>query len=201
MRTCGLLWALALGASPRPERSREESAIANAARNSNTNPASRIRRGASAAIQNASAAGDLALFTALSRTGLYLEALQRECLGVHGLSFTEFSVLRLLQRAPGRHLTPTALAEAIVCTSGAMTKLIDRLQRAQLVKREPDPQDRRAIRVHLQSKGDRLATKAAATYRAGRERILEGLNAKETANIQRGVLRLLEVLEADRSER
>ena len=35
----------------------------------------------------------------LARTDLFLDALQRECLGEHGLTFSEYSVLRLLQQA------------------------------------------------------------------------------------------------------
>ena len=142
----------------------------------------------------------LALFTTLARTGLYLDALQRECLGEHGLAFTEFSVLRLLQAAPAQRLAPSVLAEAIVCTTGAMTKLVDRLQRAEFVAREPDPRDRRGVLVRLEPAGNRLANAAAASYRTGRERILERLNAREAERIHASLRRLLEELEADRSE-
>ena len=142
----------------------------------------------------------LGLFAKLARTSLHLDALQRECLSSHGLAFTEFSVLRLLQRAPDRRLPPSFLAERIVCTTGAMTKLVDRLQRSGLVGREPDPDDRRGVLVRLQPSGDALATEAAASYRAGRERVLARLGSHETG-IDRALTRLLEALEADRSER
>lgn len=141
----------------------------------------------------------LALFTILARTGLFLDALQRECLGSHRLAFKEYSVLRLLQRPEGRSLTPTQLAEEIVCTSGAMTKLVDRLERAGLVERMPDPDDRRGVRVQITDEGDRAANEAAETYRSGRTRVLERLGEREAADIHTGLTRLLEAFEADRN--
>ena len=144
--------------------------------------------------------GTRALFTTLARTALHLDALQRDCLSEHGLAFTEYSVLRLLQRAPKRRLGPSVLAEAIVCTTGAMTKLVDRLERAGLVSREPDPKDRRGVLVRLEPVGNRLANEADSAYRTGRDRVLERLSTREADRIHTSLLRLLEVLEADRNE-
>lgn len=140
----------------------------------------------------------LRLFTTLARTGLFLEALQRECLGQHGLSFNEYSVLRLLQRAEGRRLSPKALAHEIVCTSGAMTKLLDRLQRGRRIRRRPDPSDRRGVLIELTRTGDALAEAASATYRAGRERVLARLRPRDIASIDRRLEALLAGFEADR---
>jgi len=141
----------------------------------------------------------LALFTTLARTDLFLDALQRGCLGEHGLAFTEYSVLRLLQRAPGRRLAPSVLAEQIVCTSGAMTKLVDRLERSGSVDRSPDPVDRRGVLVVLTRGGEELANAAAETYRLGRERILGRLDEREAEAIHDHLTRLLDAFEADRN--
>ena len=146
-------------------------------------------------------AGPLDLFATLARTALFLEAVQRECLGEHSLSFAEYSVLRLLQRAPGGHLAPSWLAEQLVYTTGAMTKLVDRLQRAGLVERAPDPRDRRGVLVEVTRAGDRKATEAADTYEAGRQRILDQLGDRNTERIHSSLRQLLAVLEADRSQR
>jgi len=141
----------------------------------------------------------LGLFTTLARTGLFLEALQRECLGEHRLTFTEYSVLRLLQRAPDHRLTPSVLAEKIVCTTGAMTKLVDRLQRSGLVERAPDPADRRGVRVEITRDGEAIAEQAAETYRIGRERVLDRFDDQESEKIHEHLTRLLGALEADRA--
>jgi len=143
----------------------------------------------------------LGLFTTLARTGLFLEALQRECLTQHGLAFREYSVLRLLQRAPAKRLAPSLLAQRIVCTTGAMTKLVDRLVRTGLVGRAPDPDDRRGVLVELLPAGERLATDAAESYRVGRERVLEGVDEQTALRIHQSLAALLGALEADRNAR
>src|SRR5688500_3318441 len=38
-----------------------------------------------------------AVFTQLARTGLFLDALQEECLADFGISFSDYAVLRILQ--------------------------------------------------------------------------------------------------------
>jgi len=141
----------------------------------------------------------LELFSTLSRTGLHLDALQRECLSRHRLAFTEYSVLRLLQRAPDKQLAPSILADMIVCTTGAMTKLVDRLQRAHLVERAHDPVDRRRVLVQLTPAGERVADEASRSYQAGRARVLELLEEQEAEHIHRSLRRLLDVLETERS--
>jgi DNA-binding MarR family transcriptional regulator len=137
------------------------------------------------------------LFTTLARAGLFLQALQRESLGQHDLTFTEYSVLRLLSRAPEQQLSPSVLAHKIVCTTGAMTKLVDRLGRNKLVTRSPDPADRRGIQVEITRAGEDLASRAAKSYQTGRRRVLSRLEPHETDPIHTHLSRLLGALEAD----
>jgi DNA-binding MarR family transcriptional regulator len=144
----------------------------------------------------------LALFTHLARTALFLERLQTECLAPHGLSFTDYAVLRVLQAEPAPHrLSPSRLADAVLCTSGGMTKIVDRLARAGLVVRETDPTDRRGVLVGLTRAGARTGTAASATYAEGRARVLARLGASEAKAIDRNLRRLLETFEADRKDR
>ncbi|MFK7895763.1 MAG: MarR family winged helix-turn-helix transcriptional regulator [Myxococcota bacterium] len=142
---------------------------------------------------------DLGLFTTLARTDLFLDALQRECLGEHGLTFSEYSVLRLLQQAEAQTSTPSQLAEAIICTTGAMTKLVDRLERNALVQRKPNPSDRRAVRVEITRAGQKTADRAAETYRLGRERVLTELGEDQAAKIHQHLSELLGAFERIRS--
>lgn len=71
-----------------------------------------------------------------------------------GLNKGEFKLLILLrQRPPGFGMSPGALGEKLLLSSGAMTNRLDRLEEAGLVVREPDPQDRRALVVRLTPEG------------------------------------------------
>lgn len=143
----------------------------------------------------------LGLFTRLARTALFLEALQAECLGPHGLSFTDYAVLRVLSAgAPTHGVSPSRLAEAVLTSSGGMTKIIDRLGRAGLVERSTDPNDRRGILVTLTAAGRATSDAASASYVKGRTRVLARLAPAERAAIDDGLQRLLQAFEDDRSD-
>ena len=64
-----------------------------------------------------------------------------------GINSTDLRCLVLASTEPG--LQPTRLAELAGLTTGAITGVLDRLERAGFVRREPDPADRRRLRVQL----------------------------------------------------
>ena len=68
-------------------------------------------------------------------------------------------------------MTPGALLRATLVTSGTMTNRIDRLAEAGLVRRQPDPRDRRGVLVTLTDLGRSKADDALADL-LGRERAL-----------------------------
>jgi DNA-binding MarR family transcriptional regulator len=69
-----------------------------------------------------------------------------------GLGANDLHCLNLV--GSGIATTPTQLAARLGMTTGAVTKLLDRLERERLVRREPDPTDRRRLVVRLRE--DRL---------------------------------------------
>lgn len=74
-----------------------------------------------------------------------------------GLTWGEFRVLSSLRHAgPPHRRSPGKLAEHAELSSGAMTNRLDKLEAAGLVRRLPDPADRRGIQVELTEQG--LAT-------------------------------------------
>jgi DNA-binding MarR family transcriptional regulator len=97
----------------------------------------------------------------LQLAAVELERHVRPVLAEHGLDAGEFDGLAaLLRQGPPHELAPSALArEALVSTSG-MTKRLDRLERRGLVRRRPDPRDRRAVLVSLSDEGVALARQA-----------------------------------------
>ena len=136
------------------------------------------------------------LFTSLARATLLLEALQQECLETIGLTFVEYSVLRVLMDGS---LSLSRLAEAAVRTTGGMTKIVDRLERRGLVERVADPADRRGVLVGLTEDGRELSKKASDAYSVGRDRILQRLNATDQRAIETGLDRLVAAFEEERS--
>jgi len=74
-----------------------------------------------------------------------------------GLNVGEFDVLTPLRRAGEPYmLSPTQLYEAALISSGGMTDRLDRLERAGLVERRPDPRDRRGRQIALTAAGKRV---------------------------------------------
>lgn len=80
-----------------------------------------------------------------------------------GLAYTDFDIIATLRRSGDPYaLTPKQLREAVLLSSGAMTAAIDRLDRANLVRRRPSETDRRSLLVCLTEAGKTLAERAAA---------------------------------------
>ena len=135
------------------------------------------------------------MFTRLTRVGLLVDTFQHRCFDRFGLLFIDYSVLRVLQLSgPPYRMSPTELAEIVLRSSGGMTQILDRLERAELVERTADPSDRRKVLVGLTKAGVRIAEQANAAYAEERERILGALSDAEVEQLDRAIHRLLEVL-------
>ncbi len=76
----------------------------------------------------------------------------------HGMHRTDLQALVLVLNAErqGEPATPGALRQVLNLTSGAVTGTVDRLVRAGHVRRVPDANDRRQVRLHQAEAGQRL---------------------------------------------
>ena len=109
-----------------------------------------------------------------------------------GLQAGEFDVLATLRRSGAPYaLTPTALYEATMVTSGAMTNRLDRLEKAGLIERGPHPNDRRGIVVQLTEKGLALIDEALTAHVANEHEILAGLSDTERETLSRLLEKLI----------
>ena len=93
----------------------------------------------------------------LLRTGNLLVGELTRRFRPYGLSHAGFNVLMILHLA-GRPLSQREIGERWLVTRGAVTGLVDSLEAAGLVRRQPHPEDRRVSLVELTEKGDRLVT-------------------------------------------
>jgi len=115
-----------------------------------------------------------------------------------GLSFGDFDVLNTLRRRGEEHgANPSDLAKSSLITSGAMTARLDRLERAGLIKRAPDPTDRRAVRVHLSEAGERVAEQALQAVIAADNAFLEPLSQRRRDAVASALRQLLLHAELD----
>ena len=97
-----------------------------------------------------------------------------------GLQPGEFDVLATLRRSGEPYLlSPTRLYEAAMISSGGMTNRLDRLERAGLIERRPDPGDRRGKLIALTAAGRRVIDETIARHVANEERLLSALTLAE----------------------
>ena len=78
-----------------------------------------------------------------------------------------YDLLYALHRAPGRSLRVNELAGAVALSPTGMSRFVDRVERAGCVRRAPDPDDRRALRVELTDDGIALLRRMWPIYEAG----------------------------------
>ena len=76
-------------------------------------------------------------------------------------------------------------------TTGAMTSRLDRLERAGLIRRTPDPDDRRGVLVCLTTSGSDVARQALHALIAANEAFLEPLDGRQRDAIASALKRLL----------
>lgn len=77
----------------------------------------------------------------------------------NGLTMARYDVLVHLDMAGGR-LGLTELAAAILLSQSGLSKLLDRMESADLVRRDPDPHDGRASFATITPRGRSLARRA-----------------------------------------
>ncbi len=116
----------------------------------------------------------------ISRLSLVVEKELEPVFVQFGLNSWSFDMLATLRRAGTPYkLSPTDLFRSMMVTSGTMTNRIDRLEEKALVRRVPDPEDRRGIMVELTEQGHELIDGALISHVTNEARLLHTLSREE----------------------
>jgi DNA-binding MarR family transcriptional regulator len=105
----------------------------------------------------------------------HLETELAEALAEHRLTRPSFLVLDALERAEGHTVNQRELVTRVRRTSGTMSVRLGRLERAGLIEREPDPDNRRSVTVTLTDDGETLVKAARPAYAERAQRLVAGL--------------------------
>ena len=90
----------------------------------------------------------------------------------------------------GGSLSPTELAKYMFRTNHSITSMVDTLEKQELVRREPNPLDRRSIKITLTPEGWQLMERMLpATYEIS-GKALECLNDDESENLKEALKRI-----------
>lgn len=101
----------------------------------------------------------------------------------HGLQLRDYIVLSALDKTPG--LTQVELAKTLGLDKTTLMSQLDRLERAQLVERQPDPRDRRARIPVITGAGDAIRATVAVDSADAERRVLVGFTAEQTDTFRR----------------
>jgi DNA-binding MarR family transcriptional regulator len=122
----------------------------------------------------------------ISRLGHHLDRARRQAFAEHALEPWEFDVLAALRRAGAPYqLSPGRLLKETLVTSGTMTNRVDRLAARGLVRRTPDPHDRRGVLVGLTVAGRVTVDGALDGLLAREQALLAGPDAAEQSTLAR----------------
>ena len=137
----------------------------------------------------------------VERLAVYLRRDVEQTLREFDLQRGGFAVLAALRRSgtPYR-LNPTELFTGLLSSSGAMTNRLDRLEGAGLIRRVPDPNDRRGILVELTAPGKALADRAAEAHLANEQSLLAPLSASQQKQLAKLLRTLLVAFEDEDTE-
>jgi len=110
----------------------------------------------------------------ITRVSALIQRELERVFALHGLTGGDFDVLATLRRSQGP-LTPSELSRSTMVTTGGMTKRLDRLEALDLIRRQPDPKDRRGRLIALTDEGRALMDRAVEAHLENEERLLADL--------------------------
>lgn len=110
----------------------------------------------------------------------------------HGITLQQYNVLRILKGAGPDGLPTLEIAERLIEQAPGVTRLLDRLETKELVKRERCPVDRRQVTCRITRQGQRLLATMGGAMESADERCLGMLPARD-------VERLVEALDVVRA--
>jgi DNA-binding MarR family transcriptional regulator len=111
-----------------------------------------------------------------------------------GLNLTDFKALGLLHRRGD--MTPKRLAEEMGMSAGAMTTVIDRLERARYVERKRGGGDRRSLNVHALEGSEKKVENLYKSLRGPTETAVASYNERDLKVISNYLLGATKVFRA-----
>lgn len=121
---------------------------------------------------------------ALAQTHDVILTFANEALSRHGLSPAARQALGALD-GEGAPLSPGEVAERLLLTPGSVTSLLDTLERRGLVRRSPDPEDRRRVLVSITEAGRRLVDQFVPEAVALQTAVMGALSEQDRARLVR----------------
>jgi DNA-binding MarR family transcriptional regulator len=137
--------------------------------------------------------------TGLLRVVRLAAHMERQLAAMSAVKPGQFQVLAALRRRDPLPMNASELAEAALLTTGAMTAVLDRLEEQGLIRREMDPEDRRARRITITEKGRTLINRALDQRMAQHRALIAALTLEERETLSAILRKLLIAVEGEAS--
>ena len=118
----------------------------------------------------------------LGRTALKMKNSFNQALKPHDITVEQWGLLNRLWEKDG--VSQKELAEKSCKDQPNITRILDKLEEKGLIRREPDPDDRRAFLIYLTGDGKALKNKLVPIAHQTLERVLTGITAEETDQLK-----------------
>ncbi|WP_404869547.1 MarR family winged helix-turn-helix transcriptional regulator [Kitasatospora griseola] len=139
----------------------------------------------------------MAAFGRVHRVSRAVGDLMEQAYAPFGIGNGEFDVLATLRRSGEPFsLSPRELTATLMLTTGGMTGRLDKLERAGLVTRSPDPNDRRGLRITLTDLGRETVDRAVAAGTAVQQLIIDRLGEQRLSELNTLLRDLLHSVES-----
>jgi DNA-binding MarR family transcriptional regulator len=96
----------------------------------------------------------------------------------HGLSTTQYNVLRILRGAAESGRTCGEIADRLITRDPDITRLLDRMEKRSLIRRERQSSDRRVILTFISEEGLELLKRLDATLPGTTQRVLSHMGER-----------------------
>jgi DNA-binding MarR family transcriptional regulator len=126
------------------------------------------------------------------RLNIAVDRVLNDIVGAAGISVADYLVLGVVRRSPDHRSAPTAICEVLGRTTGGMSLTLDRLERAGLVRRLPEPADRRRVVVEATDEGVALAVKVNTALHDWEDSL--GVGVREHDELAAALGRLTELI-------
>ena len=129
---------------------------------------------------------------ALMRTADLVRRQMTALVEPHGITLQQYNVLRILRGAGDEGVPTLEVSERMIEQAPGVTRLLDRLEAKELIRRQRCEKDRRQHLCWIAPKGLALLGKIDATTSRAHEDSLKGLRPKERA----AFIRMLDAIRA-----
>ena len=113
----------------------------------------------------------------LFRTTDMLQRMFSKIVEPHGISLQQYNVLRILRGAGKQGIPTLDIADRMVEQTPGITRLLDKLEAKQLVRRERCPEDRRQVLCWITGRGLRLLAQSDKPAVSTGSKAMEPLSA------------------------